>query len=218
MNTALIIHSCDKYNYILPEFFEKFNQFKPDIEKLGIPVWLTTEEKPSELCANILTGKGEWSTRLKFAINTLPSSVKNIILFQEDFIVKKIDTKSIEYAIEVHDAFDYQITKLASFYEFSLIPKGYTFLENPIFQQKGGHYTMSHQPVAIFNKDFLLSTLETPNDPWHHECKVTEEINAGKYGEVNICTIGKIYNPNKSDIIDIHHAIRKGEHYAYTGN
>lgn len=218
MTTAIVIHSCDKYHFVLDEFFKYFGFYMDHFKRLSLPVYLTTEELDYEYdgVTLIKTGTDEWSTRLAVALRQIEA--RNIILIQEDFFFTGIHPNAIDFAIKFHNTFDADITKLGSFYEFSLTQTP-VFLgckeEFPIYEQKGGDYIMSHQPVGIFNKTFLMDTLQIPYDPWHHEIRVSEEIKDGKYGEVKVFTIGKIYSPtNKSDIMTSHHAIRKGQYIA----
>lgn len=216
MTTAILIHSCDKYNFVLPEFFRRFKKFNLDKK---FETFLTVEDEvfTSSDITTLRTNFGPWSERLAVAVKYIQAD--NIILFQEDFFVINVDYKALEGALSLHTQNKAHITKLGSFFEFNLEDAGFAIEgENaaiPVYKQKGGMYVMSHQPVAIFNKKFLFSTLDEHRDPWEHEIKTSEEINAGKYGEVNIFTVSNIHNPNYSDIITTHHAIRKGMFVPY---
>ena len=71
-----------------------------------------------------------------------------------------------------HNDYGSDITKTGSFKTFSLLK---TSVEN-IYAQKYGYYLMSHQPVAIFNKEFLISTLSEEQNASEHEMYWSERI------------------------------------------
>lgn len=211
MKPAVIVHTCDKYSYILPEFLEAYKKF--NLHKL-LTTYITTEEKTfsDNDVINIVTGNGEWSDRLNIACKQIPN--EDIMLMQEDFIIQNINLNVINAAFNFHKQFQSHITKLGAFYEFKVYNTGlYCYdLKYPVWIQENSPYMMSHQPIAFFNKSFLMETLKTPYSAWEHECRITEKINNNDYGNIRIYNIGQIHYPNRSDIIDIYHAIRKGQY------
>lgn len=210
MKPAIVIHSCDKYNYILGDFFKHFKKWP---EFYNYNIYLTTEKLPYQEnnVVNIMTGDFSWSKRLAIALEQICET--DFILFQEDFFVTYFDPLFLEKAILLHHKYDCDITKLASFHEFNLTEIHDSVENLPVYEQRGGTYIMSHQPPAIFKKQFMLKTLYEALDPWQHECQISDEIKADKYGDVRVLTVGNIHRPNKSEIITIHHAMRKGQYY-----
>ena len=208
---AVVIHSCDKYSWILPEFFSHFNKHFPF--ELGWPVYFCNEEADILTTAkHIKAGTGSWSVRLKYILEMIEE--KDILYIQEDFFLQYCNVEWLQKAADLHMRHKSNITKLGSNYEFTLtgpfmdIEFGpHASAELPIYIQESGLYMMSHQPVAIFNKEFLLSTLTEDCGPSEHEINTSKKMQ----GMIKppIC-IGQVFCPNKSQIFTIHHAIYKG--------
>ena len=213
---AVIIHTCDKSPYIdiWDRFVEAFEYYFPF--ELEWPIYWVNEEINFGWghAKQIKTGKGEWSDRLKIALNQIPE--EHILYLQEDFIIQNINKSLLVQAYDIHSR-ENDITKLANNYEFTTRKINNKFVDDgiiklPIVYQNTGLYLMSHQPVAFFNKQFLLSTLEKSYGPSEHEMDISKQIDYEKSRMIPyIMCIGNVYYPNKSDIITIHHAIRKGQ-------
>lgn len=207
-NIAVAIHTCDKYYFILDEFFNLFEKYFP-INYFDIFLSTETLEYKKPYITNIITGVGSWSDRFNKFLQTFQH--QHFIYLQEDFLIQNVNTYLLDLAILVHQELNSKITKFGSSYDFSLYEYG--SIENiPIYLQKDGNYIMSHQPVTLFEKQFFLDTIQNQHDCWSHELDVTKEISNGKYGNIQAYCIGNIYIPNKSDIVTIHHAIRKGQY------
>jgi hypothetical protein len=157
---------------------------------------------------HIKTGIGSWSSRLRNILEQIEE--KHILYIQEDFFLLNCYGPLINEIYKLHNQHSLDITKLASNYEFTLNRIDSPFDGVNAYQQMPGLYIMSHQPVAFFNKKFLLNTLfDGDYGPSEHEIESTknfiEEQNMPK-----ILCLGPIMNPNKSLIFTIHHAIYKG--------
>lgn len=214
---AIIVHTCDKkpYSDIWDTFTSAFVRHFPI--DLNWPTYFVNEELDYHMYSakQIKTGKGEWSDRLKIALNQIPE--EHILYFQEDFIIEYVSKELLQQAYEIHHR-ENDITKLANNYEFTTIRIHNKFINDglqklPLWHQDTGLYLMSHQPVAFFNKKFLLSTLDKSYGPSEHEMDISKQINYQKSKIIPyIICIGNVYYPvNKSDIITIRHAIRKGQ-------
>lgn len=217
MKTCVILHSCDKYHYILDEFFEHFEEHFPYHD---FTVYHITEQKSytRPYTHNISVGSSSWSERFTIALKDIPED--NFIYLQEDMIIFNVDAPAVMGCVVLHEANvenNFYITKMGTFHDFTLMPTNYQLAyKYPVWLQAEGPYVMSHQPPAIFNKEFFLKTLEREHDVWTHECQVTDEINSGKYGQINVLCVGNLFYPvNKSEIVTSHHAIRKGAYVKY---
>jgi hypothetical protein len=212
MTTCVIIHSCDKYHYILDEFFEHLETHFP-ISAFTIFHITETLQYEKPYTHNIVANDTSWSNRFVIALNQIPFD--NFLYLQEDMILTNVDKDILPLVVNLHEInqeHKCMITKCGTFHDFKLQPTN-MILNNtyPIFIQADGDYIMSHQPPAIFNKTFFLRTLYREHNVWTHECEVTTEIKKGQYGELFALCIGNIFRPiNKSEIITSHHAIRKG--------
>jgi hypothetical protein len=220
MSIAVVIHGCDKYKWIFPEFLSFFSVNFPEVDW---PIYFCTEELSVSLpdrMTLVRAGFGEWSTRLKRILNYIPDD--NILYLQEDYFVLRTIKDTLLQIGKIHETSELNITKLATNYEFSVRPVMKNNEEMaridgfPLYYQPNGLYTMSHQPVAFFNKQFLLDTLNIVGlkhpegfGPSTHEIVMSEVI-AQKCVDPKIYCVGNIYNPNKSDIVQIHHAITRG--------
>lgn len=211
MSACVILHSCEKYHFILDEFFEHFEEHFPYKE---FTVYHITEKLPytKPYTQNIVLNDDSWRDRFVKALEQIPHD--NFLYLQEDMIILHVDAPTILGAIPIHESnavFGCVITKLGAFHDFTLQPTVYKLNQHPIFIQSSGPYVMSHQPPAIFNKHFFLKTLYREHNVWTHECEVSDEMNMGKYGRAFALCIGNVFYPvNKSEIITSHHAIRKG--------
>ena len=212
MSTCVILHSCDKYHYILDEFFEHFEEHFPYKD---FTVYHITETKRYNrpYTHNISIESGSWSERFTLALKEIPED--NFVYLQEDMIILNVDGPAVMGCVALHEMNlknNFYITKMGAFHDFRLSCTDYYLLDKyPVWIQVEGSYVMSHQPPAIFNKEFFAQTLQREHDVWTHECEVSDEINAEKYGQVNVFCVGNVFYPvNKSEIITSHHAIRKG--------
>ncbi len=210
---AVVIHSCDKYSWILPEFFSYFNKNFPF--ELEWPIYFCNEEVDVITTLynrkHIKAGTGSWSARLKYILENIEE--KDILYIQEDFFLQYCNTEWLQMTANLHGSIKSNITKLGSNYEFTLEgPFTHDFFnkidcELPIYLQRSGLYMMSHQPVALFNKEFLLSTLTEDCGPSEHEINTSKKMQ--NMEKPPIC-IGQVFCPNKSQIFTIHHAVYKG--------
>lgn len=213
MNTCVVINSCDKYEFILDEFF---SHLEANFPYQYFDIYHITENSSysKPYTHTIITNESCWKRRFMAGLGEIKSD--NFIYLQEDFLVLNSQHDVIVNAINMHESIsELVITKLGTNSEFQVDFTGYCLNNHPIFCQFTGDYLMSHQPVAIFDKEFFIDTLKDIDNPWSHECDISKKIDNLDYGIKEIWCIGQIYKPNRSDIIRIHHAIRKGIYVPY---
>lgn len=209
MKIAALIHTCDKYSWTWPIFFSCLNKSWD----YRYPTYFTNEVVDYDCgkAFQIKTGEGPWSWRLRHALESIEAD--HIIYLQEDFWTKYIEHYYLNAILNVHVSYGADITKLGTNYEFS-VDKIATMGHLPISEQrKNSQYIMSHQPIAIFRKQYLIDVLDyrsIPEGPSEFELGVTEDINNGKIETKSIC-VGSIYIPNRSTVWAIEHGVRKGE-------
>jgi len=199
MDLALLVHACDKYSFVFKRFLKAF-----DIFNLNIPCYFSTESTniKSKKFENINTNENVWSLRLNQSL--LKIKEKNVVILQEDFIVNSFNENLFCDLYKFHNDYGSDITKTGSFKTFSLLK---TSVEN-MYAQKYGYYLMSHQPIAIFNKEFLISTLNEKQNASEHEMYWSEKIK-----ENSIFCFGKnefdhqMFNP----VFGYTHVISKGK-------
>lgn len=155
---------------------------------------------------NIKTGAGSWSSRLKIALNNpLLNYYEDILYMQEDFLIKNINWDMVDRCYDMHIREETDILKLGNHYEFNTESIG--FINGlPVRKQRTKDvYSISHQPVALMNKYFLLNTLDGDFGPSQHE------IDGSQRHKANVFCVGNVFNPNRSEIIDYQHTIQRGE-------
>jgi len=201
--TGLDVFVCgfDGYAWIY-EHFQRFAQ-------QNLPLEYSFFSEQTEGLGIIPIGKGDWRERMILCLDRLYS--RDVIYLQEDFLIKNVDIDLLQEAYKLHVQSKALITKLGRNYEFNCVQiPGRVgpleiYLQNPSDQ-----YLMSHQPVAIYQRRFLIETLNTEKTP----CASTHEINGSqimrKRGETKVLCMGPTFRPNRSIIFEIEHAIRKG--------
>lgn len=198
MSLALLVHACDKHSFVFERFLKAFDHFN-----LNVPCYFATESTNvnSERFKNINVNERIWSTRLKKVLSFI--SEKNIIFIQEDFIINHFNRDAFLELYHFHNDYDVDITKTGSFPTFSL--KRTSILN--IYAQNSGQYLMSHQPIAIFKKDFLESTLDIEQNASEHEMYWSEKIQDKK-----IFCYGLNYSEHQMEnrIFAYNHVIRQG--------
>ena len=187
----VVIQGCDKYSFIFDEFLSYFQNFPRTIFD---KTYFCNEEVDVNLNDGIIqikTGVGEWSDRLIKILSQTKN--QNIIYIQEDFFIKNVNIEELENGINFHLSNNNDITKFGYFSSFIL--ETYDLLINK--QSNKSSYLISHQPISIFKKDFLLSTLSSNINCWQHEQFISNEASVYCYGKYN-------------QVIQYHHALYRG--------
>jgi hypothetical protein len=173
---ALLVHSCDRYEFLY-KGFEYFFSCHWDF-KIPCKYYFATEEKSVNINGfeNIQSGKGEWSDRLSALLKKIPEDY--ILYFQEDMWLNKIVTD-----VFFKELFDIAVNnkwkqvKLNSSHVYKTAPTS-IFIEGfnvAIIDIKMSEYLMSHQ-ITLWDKQYLLKQLLKGEHPWRNERKGTKRL------------------------------------------
>ena len=175
-DVALLVHSCDRYEFLFPGFeffFSKYWNFD-----IPYRYYFATEEKQVQIKCfeNILSGKGEWTERLVVLLNKIPE--KYVLYFQEDmWLSEPVNAEFFSGIIDCVRQLDWQQLKLHSSEVYTTIETPY-FVEGfnlALLDNQQSDFLMSHQ-VTLWNKEFLLQQLQQPEHPWRNERKGTKRL------------------------------------------
>jgi hypothetical protein len=177
INVALLVHSCDRYEFLHKGFYYFFSMFW----NYDIPVkcYISTEEKDTVIPGfeNIKSGKGAWADRYRYL---LTEKIKEdyILFFQEDmWLTKKANSTFFKELFEMmfekkwkmiklHSSDVYKTTATLNFIE------GFNLTTVDIEDSK---FLFSHQ-VTLYDKEFLLGQLLKNEQPWENEMKASERL------------------------------------------
>ena len=177
MKIALIIHSCDRYALL----YKGFHYFFLQHWNFNVPIdqyYFLTEEKAVHLpnFQSILSGKGEWSDRLRSVLEELEEDY--VLYFQEDMWLNQtidpyffwalkefIETEKPKL-IKLHSSNSYQVKPMNKYVN------GFALAE---LNLKNSGFLMSHQ-VSLWERKFLIQQLPKNEHPWRNERKGTKRL------------------------------------------
>jgi len=176
-NVALIVHTCDRYEFLYKGF-----------EKTFIDNWdfatncnyyFATENISATIqnFTNIHSGKGEWADRLSFLLKEKIAE-KYVLYFQEDmWLTKKINAHFFNELFKLAEQNNWQQVKLHSSgvyktIETDLFIEGFSITE---VENEKSDFLMSHQ-ITLWNKDFLLQQLHKKEHPWRNERRGSKRL------------------------------------------
>lgn len=176
-NAALIVHSCDSYEFLYQGFNYFFKKYWGS--EINCNKYFASEDLSVTFpnFTNINSGKGEWSDRLRFL---LEYKIKEpyVIYMQEDmWLTKTVNTNLMNELIELMAAKNWMQLKLHSSDAYKtksidLYIEGFNVAE--IDNELSG-FLMSHQ-ISIWNRNFLISQLHKNEHPWRNERKSTKRL------------------------------------------
>jgi hypothetical protein len=176
-NVALLVHSCDRYEFLFKGFSLFFNEhwdFKTDCA-----YYFATEEK-TPLVAGfqvIQSGKGAWADRLAILLSQKLTQ-KYVLYFQEDmWLNKPVDSRFFEKLFELAEKNNWQQVKLHSSAVYQTSPTADSiegFVVASVDKQTSD-FLMSHQ-VTLWNREFLLQQLRPKEHPWRNERNGTKRL------------------------------------------
>ena len=185
---AILVSSCDKYSDVWKPFFLFFNKYWSNCP---FPVYLGTNTQKydhpgvTQIFSNKITS---WTDELETILKQIPE--KYVVIILEDyFIYKQVDNDFLISVAETMDAHEAAYTKLAAF------PKKYNqlwphkpLLDNPKIGaiEKGAKYRLCLQ-TAMWNKEILLSLLNSDENPWQFE--INASIRSNKLPNPFLCVI-----------------------------
>ncbi|MEO6584381.1 MAG: hypothetical protein ABIO05_08655 [Ferruginibacter sp.] len=175
-NTALIVHTCDRYAFLYKGFEIFFNRYwQRDVH---CNYYFVTEEKKVDVAGftNLLSGKGQWSDRLA---RVLRGQIKEkyILYFQEDmWLEKKTNANFFNKLFEKTAGENWQLVKLHSSPIYITKPTD-IFIDgfNVAAVDNTSGYLMSHQ-ITLWNKQFLLQQLWPNEHPWRNERRASKRL------------------------------------------
>jgi hypothetical protein len=175
-DVALLVHSCDRYEFLFPGFeffFSKYWNFD-----IPFRYYFATEEKKVQIegFENIFSGKGEWTERLRILLTKIPE--KYVLYFQEDmWLSEAVNPDFFSGIIDLVTPLDFQQLKLHSseVYTTTATPYYVEGFNIALLNNEKSDFLMSHQ-VTLWNKEFLLQQLQQSEHPWRNERKGTKRL------------------------------------------
>lgn len=176
-NFALLVHTCDRYQFLYPGFSAFFNKYWD----FTIPCnyYFATENLEVKIDGfrNIRSGSGQWSDRLA---HLLKHDVKEkyVIYFQEDmWLNKPVDAAFFTELFALIETHNWKQVKLTSADVYKTKPTGYEVQGFTVAEldNTASGYLMSHQ-VTVWDREFLLAQLPPNEHPWRNERKGTKRL------------------------------------------
>ncbi|MBX3254662.1 MAG: hypothetical protein KF862_11020 [Chitinophagaceae bacterium] len=176
-NVALLVHSCDRYEFLYKGFeffFNKYWNFNAECN-----YYFATEIKHAVVnnFNNIQSGKGEWADRLTLLLKEKITE-KYVLYFQEDmWINKATNPRFFNQLFELAEKNNWQQVKLHSSDVYKTI-KTDLFIDGfniALVDNARSDFLMSHQ-VTLWNKEFLLEQLHKKEHPWRNERRGTKRL------------------------------------------
>jgi hypothetical protein len=181
-NIAIIIHTCDKYNFLWAgwrHYFQKY--WDPAIES---PIFFCSETLTTApdmegpfAWFHILTGKGEWGERLHKILDSLPTEIDTVFYMQEDFwLHRTLPAHVFQSRYETFKKWNmdaYRCCAPSKHFKFrGKYPPRHYAPDSP--------YLVTHQ-ASFWKKDFFRSCVLPHEDPWQNEKEGTKRlIKAGR--------------------------------------
>ncbi len=176
-NFAVLVHTCDRYQFLYPGFHYFFSQHW-DFDT-HCNYYFATEELTVNLPGfnNIQSGKGEWADRLRYL---LQNEIKEqyIIYFQEDmWLTKPVNNSFFNPLFDLIRRQQWQQVKLTSSDVYKTQPTSH-FIEGfnlAKLNNATSGFLMSHQ-VTIWDKHYLIAQLHKGEHPWRNERRGTKRL------------------------------------------
>jgi hypothetical protein len=176
-NVALLVHSCDRYEFLYQGFDISFsNNWDFDIP---CNYYFATEEKNAVVSnfKTIKSGKGQWSDRLAFLLkHKIPE--KYVLYFQEDmWLNKKVNSIFFEKLFSLVNEHNWKQVKLHSseVYHTEPTPLYIEGFNIAVLDNRQSDFLMSHQ-VTLWDKEFLLNQLLKDEHPWRNERRGSKRL------------------------------------------
>lgn len=175
-NVALLVHACDRYEFLYKGFDYTFS--KNWNFEIPCSYYFATEVKDVTIkgFTNIKSGKGEWADRLATLLKSIDEEY--VLYFQEDmWLSKPVNPKFFSELFQVASTNNWQQVKLHSSDVYNTretenFIEGFNISE---VDNKASNFLMSHQ-ITLWKKDFLLAQLYKKEHPWRNERKGTKRL------------------------------------------
>jgi hypothetical protein len=174
---ALLVHACDRYEFLYQGFEYFFNQFWD----LGIncKYYFATEMIDVNIPGfeNIKSGKGEWSDRLAYLLREKITE-DYVIYMQEDvWLSKPVRKEFFDNLFDFVMAKGHKQVKLHSADIYQTVPtekfiRGLNFSK---IDNSKSRYLMSHQ-LTLWDRAFFIDQLLPKENPWRNERRGTKRL------------------------------------------
>lgn len=179
-NVAIIIHTCDKYEFLWEGWWYYFKKHW-DFNISSQVIFCSEEKRPSFPVALITTGAGQWGKRLHKILDSLPAKIDTVFYMQEDFwLHRTLPAHVFQSRYETFKSWDMNA------YRCCTNSKHFKFVGKypPRYYAPDSPYLVTHQ-ASFWKKDFFRSCVLPHEDPWQNEKRGTKRlIEAG--GDHNI--------------------------------
>lgn len=176
-NVALIVHSCDRYEFLYKGFEHFFNAHWDF--NIQCNYYFATEEKEVKIngFSNIRSGKGEWADRLRYLLEN-EITEDYILYFQEDmWLNRKVNAGFFNQLFQIATSNNWKQVKLHSSNVYTTNP-GSQFIEGfniATVENSNSDFLMSHQ-VTLWERQYLIEQLHKGEHPWRNERKGTRRL------------------------------------------
>ena len=176
-NTAIIIQTCDKYEFLWEGWYYYFSKYWD----FNIPCWVffCSEKKgpkfpatPDWRIGEFLTGHGQWGERLHRILDFLPKNINTIFYMQEDFWLHRTLPRHIfESRLQTFREWDMDAYRCcANSKHFKFVGK-----HPPRHYAPDSPYLITHQ-ASFWKRDYFRSVVLPHEDPWENEKKGTRRV------------------------------------------
>jgi hypothetical protein len=174
LDLTMLIGTCDKYQFLWPKFLKLYEKYWDDTIIINRYVLCETIPFNYDGFLSVLSGKIEYTDRLKCAIDKI--NTKYVLWLQDDyFFRKKIHYNKFKYYIDYINK--YKIDRFGIHHDTCLYTKNH--IVDDIYRlDQYSQYTMSMQ-ASIWNTEFFKSCLkhDQPENIWQFEIRGSKRLN-----------------------------------------
>lgn len=176
-NFALLVHTCDRYQFLYQGFSAFFNKYWDFNNPCNYYFATETLDVKIDGFKNVRSGTGQWSDRLAHLLRN-EIKEKYVIYFQEDmWLNKPVSPTFFTEIFTLIETNNWKQVKLTSSDVYhtnatGIEVEGFTIAQ---LDNKKSGYLMSHQ-VTIWDREYLLAQLPKDEHPWRNERKGTKRL------------------------------------------
>jgi|GEM_PF-6983350 len=171
-NTAIIIQTCDKYEFLWQGFMYYFNKYWD--KSIPSTVYFCTEEQGAYrgISHVITTGVAPWGERLHRILDALPEDIDTVFYMQEDFWLHRTLPKHVfESRLKAFREWNMDAYRCcANSKHFKFVGK-----HPPRHYAPDSPYLITHQ-ASFWKRDFFRNCVRPNEDPWENEKKGTMRV------------------------------------------
>ena len=185
--TVYLVHSGDKYSWVWPYWYYWWSKYWGNSEYMDTV--FVTEEKPIDYpgIIQVQSGPGPWADQIGRVLKAL--KCKYVIYQHEDYFLEEPTAPwlpDIKALVSLMNEHDMKLMKCCGMWagftddKAPMYESGITVnirgKDEPIWKYPNeSRYLVSHQ-TAIWDREFLFSTLYTGESPWAHEIVGTHRL------------------------------------------